>query len=92
MIGSESRLPRNEMKNRLGVVMDSIESIKIVKDSTFAMLLEAQRRQFNIEYIELSCLSLIDGEPFAQSRPLKVRDDAQDWFDLGEVHVDSWVW
>ncbi|MCG8098569.1 MAG: glutathione synthase, partial [Candidatus Thiodiazotropha taylori] len=32
------------MTIQLGVVMDPIETIKIYKDSTFAMLLAAQRR------------------------------------------------
>ncbi|HEC29777.1 MAG TPA: glutathione synthase [Gammaproteobacteria bacterium] len=75
------------MKNRLGVVMDSIEAIKIHKDSTFAMLLEAQRRQFDIDYIEISCLSLSDGKPFARSRPLKVMDNTGGWFQLGEART-----
>lgn len=30
------------------VVMDPIESIKIAKDSTFAMLLEAQQRHYGL--------------------------------------------
>ena len=34
----------NQQKRRLGVVMDPIGSIKPVKDSTLAMLLEAQAR------------------------------------------------
>ena len=40
----------------VGVIMDPIESINIKKDSTFAMLLEAQRRGYAIEYIEPSGL------------------------------------
>jgi glutathione synthase len=42
----------------VAVVMDPIESIKIAKDSTFAMLLEAQRRGHRLHYVlpgSLSC-------------------------------------
>ena len=35
---------------RLGIVMDPIESISAYKDSSFAMLLEAQRRHAEIHY------------------------------------------
>ena len=49
------------MSIQLGVVMDPIESIKIVKDSTFAMLLAAQARGWTIHYIELDDLFLRDG-------------------------------
>lgn len=67
---------------RLGVVMDPIGSIKIAKDSTFAMLLEAQRRGWSLNYMELGDLSLRDGRTFARMRPLRVRDDPGGWFEL----------
>ena len=38
-------------KLRVGVVMDPIESIKPVKDSSLAMLLEAGRRDAEIHYM-----------------------------------------
>ena len=40
----------------LGVVMDPIASINIKKDSTFAMLLEAQARGWQLQYMELNDL------------------------------------
>ena len=45
------------------VVMDPIGSIKIVKDTTFAMLLEAQRRGHRLQYVIPGRLSLRDGAP-----------------------------
>jgi glutathione synthase len=66
--------------------MDPIGSINVAKDSTFAMLLEAQSRQWDIHYMQLSDLSMIDGIPYSQSRLLTVSDQARDWFDLGERH------
>ena len=71
----------------LGVVMDPIASIKIHKDSTFAMLLEAQHRQWPLWYMEQGDLSLRDGRCIARMRPLRVRDDPEDWYTLGEARV-----
>lgn len=67
----------------LAVIMDPIEHIKVHKDSTFAMLLEAQKRQWQIHYMELNDLYLRDGRSCADSTSLQVSDDAQHWFDKG---------
>ncbi len=75
------------MTIRLGVVMDPIASIKIKKDSTFAMLLEAQARSWAIEYMEQGDLFLRDGRSYGCMRRLAVRDDPQGWFTLGEQHI-----
>lgn len=67
----------------LGVVMDPIETIKVQKDSTFAMLLEAQRRGWPMYYMQQGDLALREGRCRASMRPLTVRDDRSDWFSLG---------
>lgn len=67
----------------LGVVMDPIGSIKIHKDSTFAMLLEAQARGWPLYYMELGDLFLRDGVAHARSRRLQVSDDANAWYQFG---------
>ena len=72
------------MNIRLGVVMDPISSINTKKDSTFAMLLEAQQRGWELYYMEMADLSMIDGQAIARCRQLIVRDQAEDWFDLGD--------
>lgn len=72
------------MPRQLAVVMDPIGSIKIVKDSTFAMLLEAQRRGWTLQYVLPGSLGLRGGEAGAQLAPLSVRDDPAGWFTLGE--------
>jgi len=72
------------MSIKLGVIMDPIGSIKITKDSTFAMLLEAQARGWEIHYMLMSDLSLIDGQPYANTRSLTIQDDIHDWFSLGD--------
>ena len=70
-------------KLRVGVVMDPIESIKPVKDSSLAMLLEAGRRDAEIHYMLQSDLKMLAGEALAHSKLLKVRDNEEDWFTLG---------
>lgn len=66
------------------VVMDPIGSIKIAKDTTFAMLLEAQRRGHRLHYVLPGGLSLREGVAMARTAPLTVKDDKAGWFTLGE--------
>ncbi|NND45581.1 MAG: glutathione synthase [Xanthomonadales bacterium] len=63
--------------------MDPIGGINIKKDSTFAMLLEAQRRGHELVYMEPADLYVEDGTAMANMRPVSVRDDAAGWFELG---------
>jgi len=72
---------------KLGIVMDSIAAIKSYKDSSFAMLLEAQARGYQLHYMEMSDLSLRDGESYGRMSPLEVRDNTDDWFALGQVQA-----
>lgn len=70
---------------KLGVVMDPISTIKIHKDSTFAMLLAAQARGWQLSYMELNDLSVIDGVAMTNARALSVTDDSSGWFELGDA-------
>jgi len=65
------------------VVMDPIEAIKTAKDSTFAMLLEAQRRGHRLHYVRPGALAVEGGDAFATVAPLTVRDARDDHFELG---------
>jgi glutathione synthase len=80
-------MPETRTRNRrpvtTGVVMDPIADINIHKDSTFAMLLEAQRRGHVVSYMEPCDLRVVDGRPWAAMRALEVRDDPEGWFTLG---------
>ena len=69
------------------VVMDPIGSIKIAKDTTFAMLLEAQRRGHRLQYVIPGRLSLRDGVAQAQVAALTVKDDKASWFTLGDTRT-----
>ena len=65
------------------VVMDPIEAIKTSKDSSFAMLLEAQRRGHRLHYVRPGGLALAGARAVATAAPLVVRDQANDYFELG---------
>ena len=75
-----SGLKRFQMTIKLGVVMDPIDSIAVKKDSTLAMLLEAQRRGWQSYEIHMSDLRAVSGKPYARMRQLQVADDPTNWF------------
>ena len=68
---------------QLGVVMDPIGSINPAKDSSLAMLLEAQRRGYALWYFEQQDLTLRNGVTEGQARSLRVTDSKTLWFELG---------
>ena len=65
---------------KLGVIMDPITGINIRKDSTFAMLLAAQARNWEVYYMETADLHLRDDVPIAKMRLLGVEDNTDHWF------------
>ncbi|QCR35080.1 glutathione synthase [Nissabacter sp. SGAir0207] len=69
---------------KLGIVMDPISSINIKKDTSFAMLLEAQRRGWEIHYMEMRDLYLRGGEARARTRLLRVEQNYEQWYEFGE--------
>jgi glutathione synthase len=64
--------------------MDPIDGINIRKDSTFAMMLEAQRRGHDLLYMEPPDVWVDGGEARGSWRPVKVEDNTARWFELGE--------
>ena len=74
---------------KTGVVMDPISGIKTYKDSTFAMLLEAQRRGHSLYYMEPGDLYAKDGRVFARMQQLEVRDNSTDWFSFTDSFSQS---
>ena len=72
------------MTYTVGVVMDPIAKIKPEKDTSFAMMLEAQHRGATLIYLELKDLYIDNGVPKAIGYPVTVRDQAQDFYTLGE--------
>ncbi len=76
------------MAIKFGMVMDPIGQINIKKDTSFAMLLEAQSRGWELHYMELNDLFLCNGQAFAKTRVLEVERNQQQWHRfLGEQEI-----
>lgn len=72
------------MSIKLGIIMDPIADINIKKDTSFAMLLKAQSRGYELFYIEMHGLFLDQGHPRALCHPLSVERNPDNWYYLGE--------
>src|SRR3978361_1783917 len=73
------------MSLNVAVQMDPIARINIRGDSTFAMLLEAQKRGHRLSYYTPDKLSLRGNDVVAPVHELTVRDVEGDYFTLGEA-------
>jgi len=72
------------MSLKVAVQMDPIQRINIKGDSTFALLLEAQKRGHRLAYYTPDRLALLNGRLFATVESLAVRDQPGDHFTLDE--------
>src|SRR5471030_2563065 len=70
------------MSLKIAVQMDPIERINIKGDSTFALLLEAQKRGHKLSYYIPDRLAMLNGRVFTTVENLHVRDQVGDHFDL----------
>ncbi|XBC42051.1 MAG: glutathione synthase [Buchnera aphidicola (Kaburagia rhusicola rhusicola)] len=68
------------MKIKLGIIMDPIFSINIKKDSSFSILLEAQKRKYSIYYMEVLDLYLKNNKPFSKAKLLLLKKNKKKWF------------
>ena len=64
--------------------MDPIENINIKKDSSFAMMLAAQKKNWSLHYIQPDKLSLQDAKVYCSSCQVSVKDNPEHWFELEE--------
>jgi glutathione synthase len=72
------------MKLNVAVQMDPIARININGDSTFALLLEAQKRGHGLSYYTPDKLSQVGDDLYAPVQLLTVRDEVGNHFTLGE--------
>jgi glutathione synthase len=70
------------MSLKIAVQMDPIARINIKGDSTFALLLEAQKRGHKLSYYTPDRLAMLNGQVFTTVENLHVRDQAGDHFAL----------
>ena len=73
-------------KGLMAVLMDPISQVDYKKDTTLLLLAAARDMGWELLYMEPSDLVGTGGaqELFLRGRPLEVRIDSQDWFELGE--------
>lgn len=65
---------------RIGMVMDPIETINPKKDTTFAFMLEAQSRGWQVYYLTLADLHLRNGRAEGTMRQVRVMDDPEHYY------------
>ena len=73
------------MALRVAVQMDPIQSINIEGDSTFALMLEAQRRGHALWHYHVRHLSMRSGRVTAHAQPVTVRREKGNHYTLGET-------
>lgn len=71
----------------LGIVMNPIEDIKPYKDTTLALMLAAQRRDWKLRYLEPVDLWLRDGVAMGYTRGVRVYDDSKRWFEFEDMRT-----
>ena len=69
---------------KLGIVMDPIETINFKKDSTLAMMIEAQNKNHELFYMTPDSLYINSGISYAASSKVEVKNDPLGWFKLEE--------
>ena len=74
---------------RVLVVMDPIETVNLKKDSTMAMLWAASRRGHELGYALQHDLYIEQGKAFGLIAPLKVFENNQHYYELGEKRKES---
>jgi glutathione synthase len=72
------------MSLNVAVQMDPIQRINIKGDSSFALMLEAQKRGHRLSYYTPDRLALLDNRVFAAVESVRVRDVAGDYFTLSD--------
>jgi glutathione synthase len=73
---------------KICVVMDPVENINIDKDTTFVLMLEAQRRGHEMSVAQIDDLYVRGGTPYARSRRVQLAR-ATPHYQLGEREVGA---
>ncbi len=69
----------------IGVIMDPIEQINIKKDSTWAMILAAQKRGWQVRYMQQADLFTSDGRVYAESHVVTLLPGQDPWLQLAQA-------
>ena len=74
---------------KVAVQMDHVSKLDIKGDTTLALCLEAQEREFKLYQYLPDNLTFVDGKLKVLVEELKLFDDSVDFFELGEPFVDD---
>lgn len=74
---------------KVAVQMDHVSKLNIKGDTTLALCLEAQEREFKLYQYLPDNLTFVDGKLKVLVEELKLFDDNEDFFELGEPFVDD---
>jgi len=72
------------MSKQIAVIMDPIESIKPEKDTTLAIMLAAQQRNWHVHVLTPNDMWLLNGVVYARYQRVQLIDDAENWFTVLE--------
>ena len=75
------------MSLRVAVQMDPLETINISGDSTFALMIAAQKRGFQLFHYVTEALTYVDGRLYAGAHDVRVQPVAGDHFTLGNWSI-----
>ena len=75
----------DDKQTLIGFIMDPIEAINVNKDSTYAMILAAQRRGWSVRYMRQEDIYTSRGIAYTTSRSLELKPEQDPWFSLGEA-------
>ncbi len=76
------------MTLKVGIIMDPIEDIAFKKDTSLALMDAAQRKGWQLFYMEQADLALENGRAFASMSAIKVHMNPENWF---EKEAPEWT-
>jgi glutathione synthase len=74
---------------KIAIIMDPLSQLKPYKDSTVAIILEAQKRAhtlFHIHHLNLFCEN---AQVYANAQPMVLNEGSDDWYKLGTLETHS---
>ena len=69
-------------KGSILVVMDDISGIAFHKDTSFSILLEGQRRGFDMYLCQIHDLFVLQGQPRVLAKAVRLRYDSESWYEI----------
>ncbi|MCA0153629.1 glutathione synthase [Winogradskyella vincentii] len=74
---------------KIGFVMDPLETINPEKDTTLALMLEAQSRGWKLFYFTLNTIEIKNDSAYGLFKSIEVNTDSTDWYNVKQEHYDA---